>query len=56
MTLQLSYNVLCLEGEVWKSKWEVWKSSWLHRGTLEELRETWANITFAKGLSCQSLF
>jgi hypothetical protein len=30
-------------------------SSWLHRGTLGEPRETWANIAFAMGLSCQSL-
>jgi hypothetical protein len=35
MTLQLSYNVFCLKGEVWESKWEVWRSSWLHRRTLE---------------------
>jgi hypothetical protein len=28
---------------------------WLLRRTLEEPRETWANVTFAMGLSCKSL-
>jgi hypothetical protein len=31
-------------------------NSWLHRETLEEPRETWANIAFAIDLSCQSFF
>jgi hypothetical protein len=55
LVTQENYNVLCLKGELWESKWEVWKSSWLHKRTLEEPRETWANIAFAMGLSCQSL-